>query len=458
MSCVHLRAADCLEIWRSFRRGIIEQNGRIVWDLQRPPGPPALPCGTQRGSSRAPLTRLCAGSSAASPTQSLSVSIRAFLSLHFVASFITAPSRASISHFLILYGSVVKKKRRHRYGVPPSRERIHGAPPAPDRPRIRPSTAPSAAAAPPDSATLAAVIGPLRCPVRPPPPGTPPGRPSRPRPPLWPLPGPRPLRAERSAAAAAAHSGRTPSGAERRVSGEGGARRGVGRGRLRAFRCAGTAVGPRPGVGTERSGGSPGRGEGRGRGGVTAALRGRPGPRPAGRPSALRSELPARPRTSILRAAPRPSGRAGAGGEAEAAGGASRPGPGEGGRSNRSCAVPAAGRCAWQRSGAARGSVRGGPTRPRSGGHRFLLAPQPGCAAGNSCLGRCAAWWPRARSAAVPGRVPTAARRAPLGFTATTASFLKRWFDPKALSRCCVGACHRACWSRVLCERWLWLV
>lgn len=352
LSCVHLRAADCLEIWRSFRRGIIEQNGRIVWDLQRPPGPPALPCGTQRGSSRAPLTRLCAGSSAASPTQSLSVSIRAFLSLHFVASFITAPSRASISHFLILYGSVVKK-RRHRYGVPPSRERIHGAPPAPDRPRIRPSTAPSAAAAPPDSATLAAVIGPLRCPVRPPPPGTPPGRPSRPRPPLWPLPGPRPLRAERSAAAAAAHSGRTPSGAERRVSGEGGARRGVGRGRLRAFRCAGTAVGPRPGVGTERSGGSPGRGEGRGRGGVTAALRGRPGPRPAGRPSALRSELPARPRTSILRAAPRPSGRAGAGGEAEAAGGASRPGPGEGGRSNRSCAVPAAGRCAWQRSGAA---------------------------------------------------------------------------------------------------------
>lgn len=110
LSCVHLRAADCLEIWRSFRRGIIEQNGRIVWDLQRPPGPPALPCGTQRGSSRAPLTRLCAGSSAASPTQSLSVSIRAFLSLHFVASFITAPSRASISHFLILYGSVVKKK------------------------------------------------------------------------------------------------------------------------------------------------------------------------------------------------------------------------------------------------------------------------------------------------------------------------------------------------------------
>lgn len=353
LSCVHLRAADCLEIWRSFRRGIIEQNGRIVWDLQRPPGPPALPCGTQRGSSRAPLTRLCAGSSAASPTQSLSVSIRAFLSLHFVASFITAPSRASISHFLILYGSVVKK-RRHRYGVPPSRERIHGAPPAPDRPRIRPSTAPSAAAAPPDSATLAAVIGPLRCPVRPPPPGTPPGRPSRPRPPLWPLPGPRPLRAERSAAAAAAaHSGRSPSGAERRVSGEGGARRGVGRGRLRVFRCAGTAVGPRPGVGTERSGGSPGRGEGRGRGGVTAALRGRPGPRPAGRPYALRSGLPARPRTSILRAAPRPSGRGGAGGEAEAAGGASRPGPGAGGRSNRSCAVPAAGRCAWQRSGAA---------------------------------------------------------------------------------------------------------
>lgn len=108
--------------------------------------------------------------------------------------------------------------------------------------------------------------------------------------------------------------------------------------------------------------------------------------------------------------------------------------------------------------GAARGSVRGGPTRPRSGGHRFLLALQPGCAAGNSCLGRCAAWWPRARSAAVPGRVPTAARRAPLGFTAATASFLKRWFDLKALSRCCVGACHRACWSRVLCERWLWLV
>lgn len=164
MSCVHLRAADCLGIWRSFRRGIIEQNGRIVWDLQRPPGPPALPCGTQRGSSRAPLTRLCAGSSAASPTQSLSVSIRAFLSLHFVASFITAPSRASISHFLILYGSVVKKKRRHRYGVPPSRERIHGAPPAPDRPRIRPSTAPSAAAAPPDSATLAAAPSALRRP------------------------------------------------------------------------------------------------------------------------------------------------------------------------------------------------------------------------------------------------------------------------------------------------------
>lgn len=145
LSCVHLRAADCLEIRRSFRRGIIEQNGRIVWDLQRPPGPPALPCGTQRGSSRAPLTRLCAGSSAASPTQSLSVSIRAFLSLHFVASFITAPSRASISHFLILYGSVVKK----RDDTATECRLPENASTALPRPRIGPGSAPAPHPAPP---------------------------------------------------------------------------------------------------------------------------------------------------------------------------------------------------------------------------------------------------------------------------------------------------------------------
>lgn len=279
LSCVHLRAADCLEIWRSFRRGIIEQNGRIVWDLQRPPGPPALPCGTQRGSSRAPLTRLCAGSSAASPTQSLSVSIRAFLSLHFVASFITAPSRASISHFLILYGSVVKK----RDDTATECRLPENASTALPRPRIGPGSAPAPHPAPP-----------LRPPIA--------QRSRLPRPPSAarnsagpPLASPpAPLAPPRAAAAEGGAERRRRRRAQRPNPERSGAE--GERGRRRAARGR---AGAAPGVPLRRDGG------GAAARGWDGAERGESGPRGGPRPRRCHSGAPGAARPSSRRAAVR---------------------------------------------------------------------------------------------------------------------------------------------------------
>lgn len=115
---------------------------------------------------------------------------------------------------------------------------------------------------------------------------------------------------------------------------------------------------------------------------------------------------------------------------------AERPGPGPEERNERSWRCPL--RAGARGGGAALPGRGAGLRAERPGGQRFLPAPQPGGIPA---------------SAVVPGRVPTGARRAPLGFTALTA------FPEAVVSfESAFGLSLGSVGSVVLRERWRWVI